>query len=177
MIFTGVLALVACLQLATFVWQIRSTGSATEKEIRAYVFPATAKRFRSDGVMKIQITLSNSGKTPAHNCTNWLRESYPPANEPYEFPGPGTEREDQDGRSKYTLGPGTEIDILFDAVVPPQQDQEAIENGIRSLYIHGEVQYTDVVNKTHLSKFRLVCTGRNFNAGLFSVCPDGNEAS
>jgi len=175
MIFTAALAIVAFLQLITFIWQIRTTRSTAEKELRAYVYPSSAKRFRSNGVMKVQITLVNSGKTPAHNCTNWLMEAYPPENEPYGFFKP--EGQNPRDASNYVLGPGNDIDMLFDAVVPPAEIQRYITNGIRSLYVHGEIQYTDVFGKQQLSKFRFVSVGSNFDAGLFSLCSDGNEAT
>ena len=59
MIFTGVLAVVALLQLATLVWQISTSASTSEKELRAYVFPSSATRFTENGVLKLKIVFTN----------------------------------------------------------------------------------------------------------------------
>jgi hypothetical protein len=174
MIFTGVLAVVALLQLATFIWQVCTARSTAEKELRAYVYPSSVKRFRENGVMKVRIVFINSGKTPAHNCVHRLVEAFPPAMEHFAFPLPDADPEKQ---SKYALAPAGEINMLVDAVEPPRAEHELIESGIRSLYLYGEIQYRDVFNKQRCSRFRFESSGRNFDSGLFNACADGNEGT
>ena len=82
MIFTGVLAVVAFLQLATFIWQICTTRSTAEKELRAYVLPVSVVREIENGVQRLKVILHNSGKTPAINVTSGIFRGIAPAVKP-----------------------------------------------------------------------------------------------
>ena len=68
--FTGLLVFVTFLQLTALVWQIRTSRSTAQKELRAYVFPASAVRYVENNTPKIKVILHNSGKTPALECVS-----------------------------------------------------------------------------------------------------------
>jgi ATP-dependent Zn protease len=172
-IFTGVLALVAALQFVTFIWQVWTSKNTSEKELRAYVFPCSAKRFRNDGVMWIKIDFTNSGKTPAHDCVHWVAEIYPDGANPPAFVAPAAVPD----QSKYALAPGNKTEMLMKATEPPREIHEFIVNNIRALYVYGEIHYRDVFNKRRRTRFRFVSGGANFELGTFAACKEGNDAT
>ena len=169
--FTFVLALVAVLQLVVIVWQITTTREATEKELRAYVFPVAANRFTDNGVLKLKVVLENSGKTPALKCSSWAFEGVANMGSPL----PAVPKIEP--RTDYFIAPGATAQILEDALVASGEEFAFISNGIRSLYLVGEITYEDVFHKKHITKFRLISRTTNYVNGLFTFCDAGNEAT
>jgi len=172
MYFTGVLAVVAVLQLATFIYQIHTAKDAAEKELRAYVFPSSVARFRENGVLKLKVVFTNSGKTPAHACISWVFEGIAAGiNKPVfpTVPPKGT-------HSIYFIAPGGTTEVFDDALPTSAEEYEFIRNGIRSLYLCGEIKYRDVFNNHRTTKFRLISSRGDFEAGRFTFCEEGNDA-
>src|SRR5437870_4270957 len=113
MIFTGVLAVVAVLQFFTLVWQISSSRSTSEKELRAYVFPSSATRFRENGALKLKMVFTNSGKTPAHACISWVFEGIHAGRGKPVFPTTATPN---GTHSIYFIASGGTAEVFDDAV-------------------------------------------------------------
>jgi hypothetical protein len=173
MIFTGVLAAVAVLQFFTLVWQISTTKSTSEKELRAYVFPSSATRFRENGVLKLKMVFTNSGKTPARACITWVFEGIHVGSSEPVFP----KAPPNDTHSIYFIAAGGTTEIFDDAVPTSAEVYEFIRTGIRSLYLSGAISYRDVFNKTRTTQFRFVSRTSDFEAGRFVFCEEGNEAT
>lgn len=173
MIFTGVLALVAVLQLLSLVWQVSSTKTATEKQLRAYVLPTTARRFRRDGKMTLKIEFTNAGRTPALACTVRTVEEFPARDAVPNFELPSSSQE----QSIFNLAPGHSYDLDVASAEPPAEVQEFLRTAIRALYVYGDIRYTDAFDRGHVTRFRYICNGRNFELGIFTPCDEGNEAT
>jgi hypothetical protein len=173
MVFTGLLALVAVLQLITLICQIGFTKAATEKQLRAYVLPTSAKRFRRDGRMTLKIEFTNGGQTPAYGCTARTVQAFPPCDVVPSFDLPPGSHE----QSAFNLAPGKTANVDEESDEPPGDVHELIRTSIRAFYVYGDIRYKDVFNQAHVTTFRYVCTGRNFELGLFAPCNEGNDAT
>jgi hypothetical protein len=173
MLFTGVLALVAVLQLLSLVWQISSTKAATEKQLRAYVLPTSAARFRRDGRMTLKIEFTNGGQTPAYACTVRMVEEFPARDvvPNFELP-PGSQEQ-----SIFNLAPAHSHNLDVASAEPPADVQEFLRTAIRAFYVYGDIRYRDVFDRDHVTRFRYICKGRNFELGIFAPCNEGNDAT
>src|SRR5260370_16433841 len=117
MYFTAALAVVAVLQLVTFIYQIYTGKDATEKDLRAYVFPSGATRFTQDGDLKLKVVFANSGKTPAHACVSWVFEGIHAGMGKPVFPTAPTKAT----HSTYFIAPGGTAEVFADALPTPHQ--------------------------------------------------------
>jgi len=173
MYFTAALAVVAALQFLALLWQVKTTRSTSEKELRAYVFPASATRVTQNGVVRLKVELRNSGKTPALECASWVFEGVantPNPTFPEDAPA-GTAM-----HSSYYIAPGSHMEVNDEALAIQEDDFNFISTNIRSLYLVGEIKYKDAFQKPHSTRFRMVSRGNDFVAGLFVFCAEGNSS-
>lgn len=170
--FTEALAVVAALQFFALIWQIRTTQKTAESELRAYIFPYSVSRVEDNGVLKLKVVLTNSGKTPARQCVSWVGEGVATAPDPIfpKVPPRGT-------HSRYFLAAGSDMWVYEDAVQVSAADSRMIANGSRFYFVHGEISYRDAFNKKQTTQFRFASNGDNFAAGRFVFCDDGNNAT
>ncbi len=75
------------------------------------------------------------------------------------------------------LADGATAEVFDDALPISHEDYEYIRNNIRSLYLCGEIKYQDVFNKHRTTKFRLISSKGDFEAGRFTFCDEGNDAT
>jgi hypothetical protein len=171
--FTGALAIVAALQLATLVWQILTSRDATRKELRAYVLPVSATHYTENGVRKLKIVLRNSGKTPALDCITETFHGVGPIIKPLpELPHVDTENS---AHSLSFLGSDQETWIHGDMETIASTNENAIRNDRGAVYIIGKVTYLDVFKVNHISRFRFMSSGSNFDTGMYVFCDEGNS--
>ncbi len=171
-LFTAVLAIVAVLQLATIIWQILTTRNTAQKELQAYVFPVSARRFIENRLPKIKMILRNSGKTPAIECIAEIFEGVGPIVKPLpKLPKVVVGRS---VRSVSFIPSDGEIWILDDGVAVSATEADAVKNDRGALYLIGTITYRDVFKRQHTSRCRFMCSGKNFDEGTFVVCDEGN---
>jgi hypothetical protein len=170
--FTGLLVFVTFLQLIALVWQIRTSRSTARKELQAYVFPVSAHMYVENSIPKLKMILRNSGKTPALECITEIFEGLGPIIKPLpELPKIDAGKSI---RSVSFIPSDGEIWILDDGVVVSAVEADAVRNDRGAVYLIGTITYRDVFKKRHTSRCRFMCSGKNFDAGTFIFCDEGN---
>jgi hypothetical protein len=145
----------------------------SEKQLRAYVYPVTASRYRHKGVMVIKLQIKNAGQTPAYDCTKYMVEAvsdtYPQPAREFERPVPNLD-------NKVPIPPGESINFFKTATQLSSQQEAQIMLGNAAIYLFGKIAYRDAFGNQRRSEFRLVCVGEQLKRGLFEPCPEGNNA-
>jgi hypothetical protein len=181
-LFNGLLVVVGFLQyrilrrqavlMGNHATELKSLATAAEKNLRAYVFPSSVTRFRNNGVLKLKVVFTNSGRTPAYACTSWVFEGiHSGPNKPI-FP----KDPPQNMHSTYFIASDGETEVFDEALPIGAEDYKFISNGIRALYLVGEVKYQDVFNEHRTTRFRLISSKSDFVADRFTFCEEGNDA-
>ena len=181
--------------IATLAIMIR-TG---RRQLRAYVVvergivanvadpPAGMSREKINTVARIldpqagphaQITIKNTGQTPAYDLVHWalidirelpLQALFPPMPKP-------------PASFWNVLGPGVpEVKTLrMPERLTPQQI-EGLRNGTMAIYCHGEIRYRDAFKKRRTTRYR--CMYATPACGIIGIgtdlvyCEEGNEAN
>lgn len=170
--FTGILAVVAVLQLVTLIWQILTARSTARKELQAYVLPVGASRYTENGVPKLKVVLRNSGKTPALNCVSGIFRGIAPTVKP--LPPLPDLSEFKSLRSDSFIASGQDIWMLDEDTLSPEEVRD-IRSGVRAIYAVGSISYRDVFKTKHTSRYRFMCSGKNLDSGTFVFCDEGNS--
>lgn len=148
-----------------------------KRQLRAYVNVSTATIERRDGGNEFVVTAHfiNAGQTPAH-AVKVVGESYAddyPEGKRTNFPEPYEGYECMIGAGD-TVAASYKI-TASDGDMALQQ----IYAGQTGLYIHGIIEYSDIFNERHYTKFRYVYGGRvATSVGMvMHAAAKGNEAT
>jgi hypothetical protein len=164
---------------AGFTGYLAYIAKHTERvQLRAYVsvkpLQAGITNFGSSMTSELQLSIQNSGQTPAIDLTNLsilLPRPYPlPENMDLTIPIPETQKE-----AGITLHP-READfgsILTRTVEPPQY--AAIKMGIARLYAFGTINYKDVFGTAHWTHFCYSFYGEGATLTKWVSCPRYND--
>jgi hypothetical protein len=149
------------------------TRDTAKRQLRAYVLPTKAYRIQRQDATWVVVEIKNSGSTPAYNYRGFVATDI-------------CERGQQ--RENIELPTGVETS---QAIIPPSATLELggpmtdltpqqvldISAGRKTIYVHGDITYTDAFDETRFAKFRFECTGELLSLGRFMACPQGNEAN
>jgi hypothetical protein len=176
------IAILALLQLATFVVMIRTSRSQS----RAYVQVDSVKVFNAmddkTGPSIAHVVIKNFGQTPAHKVTTasqFAFEKYPP---PSTLNLVISDKEfSAANHSRIRLAPGQAQEIVEVANRPPLNEQErrALLEGGSAIFVYGEIRFTDVFGRNHRSRYRYILGGPVGvrSGGSLVAWEDGNDAS
>jgi len=150
---------------------VNTMDRTAERQLRAYVLPTAAhfERFAVGDVPVADVTIKNSGQTPAYDLTVWARvgtDVFPISKEATEtWPV-----DHSDDLAPRVLGPGSEMHAVPRFGMPLNQETvDALRKGLMALYVQGEVTYRDAFNRPHTSRFFLFGGGSiGFNGNLAS---------
>lgn len=171
---------------------------SSERQLRAYVVvergiianvanPVHNRRDSPETVARIidpqagphaQITIKNTGQTPAYNLVHWasmdIRE-YPLTTELPPMPQP---------EHSFWNVLGTSVPEVKTLRMPRPLTEEEIEglrNGSRAIYCHGEIMYKDAFKKKRWARYRCMYVAPA--CGIIGIgtdlvyCEEGNEAN
>jgi hypothetical protein len=145
-----------------------------ERQLRAYVNISSATIFAGDEVDMVNTTIQNFGQTPAYKCRTHgeVRVGpYPPSAEIIE---PVVLLPDH---SASTLGPGSSAAKTTDVTGLTAREKEHVAGGLSGIFLIGRVEYEDVFGTPRFTNYRMVCRGINFERGLLSFEPEGNDCN
>ena len=172
------------LQAIVFVLTLRVTQVNGEKQLRAYICV-------SKGLLKLdrpespeaQVYFKNGGLTPAYDVRQWIHiwiEEWPLK---VALPMPG-----EDFQMAASIVPPGGESILILAKEPPVSPQSVhlIGSKVGTVYVYGEIRYTDAFGKKRRTKYRLHFGGQHggrkgkdalgFPIGYLQPDMEGNEA-
>ena len=152
------------------------TADTAKRQLRAYVsnVATTLEGFAFGQQPKTAVTVQNDGQTPAHGLTVKLALAImtePATDFEVNVVGP---------LSKSHLAPGAQITPSHKLGVHLDQlNIEAVRAGTKTLYVFGEIDYLDIFNEAHKTRFRFLLKPENagYTNPVVSVCPEGNEAT
>jgi hypothetical protein len=168
-------------QTERIINQMRDTA---QRQLRAYVCVSSALlKFLRPEVPEIQVHFKNCGQTPAYELRGWIHiwvEEYPLK---VLLPQPTEDLR----KGVDILGPNRES-IFVIAKDPPVPTQSLRLLGTMSgtIYVYGEIRYTDVFGEKRWTKYRLIYGGvlgaRNRTVdgvvtALLNPDVEGNEAN
>jgi hypothetical protein len=145
-----------------------------QKQLRAYISMVGGSITLQNNAMfiRIYIQVKNSGQTPAYKVSTWVTHQI---RDLPQFDPSFTEAqppEQRGGRS--IVGPQMPIDLLIDHPITPEE-REGINNGIKRIYVWGQIDYTDVFNEPRWTKFRCISGVINGQVG-WTLVPDHDGA-
>jgi hypothetical protein len=160
---------------------VRVANQSAEKQLRAYIniidAAASWKEEPPDVTMKIvrvQVNFRNSGSTPAHNVTSWMVARNMWVSAP-DFTA------EIETTSMGVQGPGgiDHLECLHQAEDVNRGVVAGWKSGSKSLFVFGEIRYTDAFGNPRLTSFRLVMPpeGVGITEGKFQPCREGNTAT
>jgi hypothetical protein len=173
--FTAVLALGTLLLWWATRRLVLDAKLNAEKQLRAYVSVESSSLVLAFGSSQPEaaVTFKNYGNTPAYEFTINSGIGMAPSFE--ELPPPSPE---QPGEPRGVLSPGATAVLVRTGPVPLHPEHLAmLADGRSTIFVYGEVRYTDVFKKRRVLKYRLMTgdrIGRNRNALL--SCDKGNDA-
>ena len=170
---------------------------SSERQLRAYMIvergivanvanPLSELGKKQETVAKIiqplagpvaQITIKNTGQTPAYDVVHWgnmkIRE-FPLASELPVMPPPP-------GRFWSVLGPSiAEVKTLRIKAPLTEVEIQGLRDSSMAIYCHGEIHYRDAFKKVHVTHYRVMyCAVTGIEIGTsedLSICESGNEA-
>jgi hypothetical protein len=175
-LFTGVLTGVSLWQ----GWQIREDAKqatiSEQRQQRAYLF---LSRFgvvdklgvRYPDAVGYQLTLKNSGLTPAYNVSVWKSIKVLPADAHNLVIYPEEEKKPD---PRFIVGAGEDVGVPVALTQPlTSAEKQAITSGIAELYLYGVVQYDDAFGVRRRTTF---CLKRYSGGHQMTPCHEGNEA-
>lgn len=189
--FTVALALVAMVQAGMFLRQLRQSRDATRLENRAYVGvkdasgwfahnSSTSNVIGSEDIdmndtsqeFKTEVIIENFGKTPANKVAVNYQITF--GGNPFDFIPPAAKKERRMDRG--VMFPTNTHTSTNRADGCSTDQRKQLRADTHAIFVHGDITYTDVFGKSHVTEFRFAkfndMTGRNL-----SPCRDGNEAT
>jgi hypothetical protein len=170
--FVGLLQFLA---LFATVWIMMRTA---RRQLRAYVWGSTVRNVNIDAnPFEAQMTIKNSGVTPAYDVRCWTRLKAYSAPLAAGFTFEAAPR--RIGGPKYVVNPDSDHSVLTQAEPALTPDEIiAVKDGKRGLYIWGEIQYRDAYKKWRRTRFRLLWVHAPPHArGMWRYCDEGNNAT
>lgn len=193
-----ILAVLGVIGGVSALFTIHTMRSSSERQLRAYVTvergiianvanPVHNRRDSPETVARIidpqagpaaQITIKNTGQTPAYNLIHWatidIRE-YPLSTELPPMPQP-------DHSYWNVLGPTVpEVKTLRMRGPLTAEETEGLRNGSRAIYCQGEIRYRDAFKKKRWTRYRCMYVAQM--CGIIGIgtdlvyCEEGNEAN
>ena len=163
---------------------VKDANKSAERQLRAYLNVTNVYAVWSADVddrnrpVTINVDFKNSGQTPAHAVTCWMRTESSAA-EPAIFGRPPIEHPDCVG----VEGPGQKNHIsAIRRLVTDEFDEvdevQVWQRGEKALYVWGQIDYVDAFDVRRWTKFRFVMPreGAGEAGGKFRSCGSGNEA-
>jgi hypothetical protein len=165
------------------LWEItnntlKHSEKTAERQLRAYVFPIEAelKKLSADEFPELEISIENSGQTPAYQLTHTSRFAL--SDFPLIEPLPLAEASKES--SKTNVEPGGKFmkygrsDRKLSAEAITQ-----LKDGTAAIYAYGEIKFVDAFGASRWVKYRLMNGGRAgfFADGKLVACEEGNETS
>jgi len=182
-VYSAIQANASKVSAGAFKSQIALMSDTAQRELRAYVNVASACiKFVKPGVPEGQVHYRNYGKTPAYNLETWIGMAVDEYPRQKPFPPAPPESVGADG----PLPPGRQsIQVVIRD--PPLPDCVLPHIGTRlcTVYIYGEIRYTDAFGIKRFTKYRLMHGGLEpprckkepdgTEMWLLKPCSEGNE--
>ena len=148
--------------------------NTTQQQLRAYVFMDKIELldFGVGKVPSAKITIKNFGQTPAKDFSLWATMGFDLV--PPTLPNPiGGD----DPMHKHPLAPGGYIHVIPKYKKSLDANEVAgIEKGEVALYFFGEVYYTDVFGKRHITRYKMFSNGNtSISSGNCSATKEDND--
>jgi hypothetical protein len=182
---TAVFTVVLTIVTGGLVWIGHQQIATSRAQLRAYVLTSKSvvTNFVSGGTERpeAQVTIKNSGQTPAYNVVNvggFAIDKYPPPPtldliiSDDDFAAPGRTRE--------VLGPGDTSISVVSLNRPPLTAPEiaSLTTGTSIIYVFGEIRYRDAFGREQWTKYRFMMGGPvGVRGGQLAGCEEGNEAT
>jgi len=165
------------------VWIGHQQIATSRAQLRAYVFVSmgvVTNVVHGTGMPEAQVTIRNSGQTPAHDVialSGFAIDRYPPPAtlnliiSDAEFSAPARTRE--------VLGPGgSSISVIPAGRMLTAPEKASFASGTGIIYVYGEIRYRDAFGRRHWTKYRFMMGGPvGVRGGQLTACEEGNEAT
>lgn len=153
---------------------VEVTRIASQRQLRAYVFPAVAKiEGIENGAVNLKLGFKNSGQTPAYAIRLRTRRMLaPPTTTDFQF-------DNADIKRIADFGPGQGQTITI-PVEPAHflEHRRQIESGEFSFFVCGDVRYNDAFGNERTTMFRFqLFTGEGVRSRNLDVCDEGNNTT
>ncbi|MBI2289885.1 MAG: hypothetical protein HYU73_06035 [Betaproteobacteria bacterium] len=121
------------------------------KELRAYlgIPDPGVQRIGVVNHFQVQVTITNSGRTPARDVQKWMRCSLVRARESISF-----DRENFDP-AKRSIAPDSKWNLRADFTDWTDEDLNETRHFRSAIYVWGEISYKDIYGASHTTEFRL----------------------
>jgi hypothetical protein len=144
-----------------------------QTQLRAYVGPdgPLMLQLGDDGTASINISMRNSGQTPARQfrmLTSINVLDHPQHGEIISVAHPDVEFSRKSISPQGSAASSNSLDVSPD-------EQAAIALGKKAIYVYGWGRYVDIFGTDQITKFRFVYKGPWEGAPSLAVCPEGND--
>lgn len=132
--------------------QTKISLDTEKRSLRAYISILSAaiqpQNYPNGSTVVVQITIKNSGQTPAYDERSFISVAVAPANA-----NPFTFWPNLDDRPRHILGPNVES-TLDNAISISATDLQEVMNGTKKIFVWGRVEYQDVFGQSRYMIFR-----------------------
>jgi hypothetical protein len=189
--YSGAITAIATFAIALFTWTLwrssekmwiatqkalRHAEETAERQLRAYVHISRAAiKFEPPEIPEWHLEIKNFGQTPAYNVRQWTHIWITERPLKEVLPTPGSDFQ----MSSSVLPPGNHEIMIWKKDPPiPAASLSLIGTAVGTVYIYGEIKYTDAFKKQRFTRYRLFY-GDGIKAGTCMLMPDseGNEAT
>jgi hypothetical protein len=194
---TAAYTIVSLAALMAILWQVVVTKDTARRQLRAYVLvergiignvanPIPGPGEKIETVARIllptagpnaQITIKNTGQTPAYELVHWGRiciQEFPLTSQLPPMPTP-------EAKFWTVMGPGiVEVKTLRLPKALDSNQIQGLRDGTMAIYCHGEVAYRDAFKKKRVTKYRCMYSAVGGIIGVntdLTYCDDGNTAT
>jgi hypothetical protein len=177
---TAVFTVLLTIVTGGLVWIGHRQIETSRAQLRAYVLTSrtvvTNLVHGTTEMPEAQVTIKNSGQTPAHNVISVNRFAID------KYPSPPTlnliisDREfSNPALSREVLGPGdTSISVVSAGRLLTAPEKASLASGTGIVYVYGEIRYRDAFGRKQSTKYRYMMGGRL--VFVASRWPDANKA-
>jgi hypothetical protein len=168
------------------VWNAAEQQKTTRAQLRAYIFPGTAKIENADslaGVLEAHVYIKNSGQTPAYDVvsvTGLALSRYPSSD---DLNLTITDRELVEAQTRTSMGPG-QIEVAIASARPSlsrpltMEERDKLVAGTAIIYVYGRIDYRDIFGASQRTTFRFMAGGPvGLRGNQMVACQEGNQAS
>ncbi|OGZ07270.1 MAG: hypothetical protein A3C13_02560 [Candidatus Lloydbacteria bacterium RIFCSPHIGHO2_02_FULL_50_11] len=147
---TGVLAFFTALLWVSTNLLVRDANETAKHDLRAYLTAAdgTLGGIPGTTVLRAEVALTNSGRTPAHNVRYAITGALRPSGEVGTFPEPDL------STRKQPIAPNAHWTVGYEFINMIADDLDDVLNDRKWVYVWGRAEYVDIFNRTHTLKFR-----------------------